>query len=321
MLTVVMYHYVREIGKSRYPNIKGLEAELFRKQLNYLNTHYSFITMEELIASFEESYDLPKNSVLLTFDDGYLDHYSYVFPLLDSMKIQGSFFIPVKPILESKVLDVNKIHFLLATTSPEKLLQSIKDMLDGIKNETGIQPFDEYYNTLAKPNRFDPAEIIFIKRLLQHQLPEPYRSELIDRLFEAYFHISEVTLSKELYLTMDQCRCMAKYGMHIGAHTYDHFWLNKISEKEQVRQFNLNLDFLDNLGIAERTMAYPFGGYNDKTLKLMQEFNFTAGFTTQADTVKDLKTASKFELPRLDTNDIPKETQRSVPKIKKTNQR
>ena len=302
-----MYHYVREISNSRYPDIKGLETKLFKRQLEYLQANYSIITMEELVASLEESYELPDHSVLLTFDDGYLDHYRDAFPILDSMGIQGSFFVPVKPLLESRVLDVNKIHFLLASAPLSKLLASIKDFLGGVKNEPGIQSFDHYYESLAKPNRFDTAEVIFVKRLLQHKLVEPYRSELIDRLFETYFHTSEKILSKELYLTLDQCRCLIKNGMHIGAHTYDHYWLNKISEEEQVRQFKLNLEFLDDIRSAKRTMAYPFGGYNSTTLKLMKKFNFSTGFTTRVDKVKDLKTASKYELPRLDTNDIPNE--------------
>ena len=35
-LTIVMYHYVREIKNSKFPDIKGLEIENFRRQLNYL---------------------------------------------------------------------------------------------------------------------------------------------------------------------------------------------------------------------------------------------------------------------------------------------
>ena len=102
--------------------------------------------------------------------------------------------------------------------------------------------------------------------------------------------------------------------MHIGAHTYDHYWLDKIDEKEQRRQFTLNMDFLDDLGAAKRTMAYPFGGYNDTTLELMQQYGFSAGFTTRVDTIHDPVSASKYELPRLDTNDIPKEVLSSVSK-------
>ena len=42
-LTVVMYHYVREIKESLYPGIKGLEFEKFKTQLDHLQSKYQII--------------------------------------------------------------------------------------------------------------------------------------------------------------------------------------------------------------------------------------------------------------------------------------
>ena len=50
-LTIVMYHYVRPIATSKYPGIKGLELESFKKQLDYLEENYSIINSNELIDS------------------------------------------------------------------------------------------------------------------------------------------------------------------------------------------------------------------------------------------------------------------------------
>ena len=36
-LTIVMYHYVRPIKESKFPGIKGLELEGFKRQLDYLS--------------------------------------------------------------------------------------------------------------------------------------------------------------------------------------------------------------------------------------------------------------------------------------------
>ena len=35
-LTIVMYHYVRDLNNSRYPDIKGLDINLFKEQINYM---------------------------------------------------------------------------------------------------------------------------------------------------------------------------------------------------------------------------------------------------------------------------------------------
>jgi len=40
----VMYHYVRPIKKSKYPNIKGLEFENFKKQINFFSKKFNIIS-------------------------------------------------------------------------------------------------------------------------------------------------------------------------------------------------------------------------------------------------------------------------------------
>ena len=50
-LHIVMYHYIRDLKHSRYPEIKGLDAALFRRQIEYLKTNFQIVTMEEVIAA------------------------------------------------------------------------------------------------------------------------------------------------------------------------------------------------------------------------------------------------------------------------------
>ena len=116
-LTIVMYHFVRDLRHSRYPLIKGLDIPLFKGQIAFLKHHYRFVTMEQVIEALAGGKELSERAVLLTFDDAYSDHYTAVFPLLDELGIQGSFFPPVKAITCNQVLDVNKIHFILAAAS------------------------------------------------------------------------------------------------------------------------------------------------------------------------------------------------------------
>jgi len=48
-LKIVMYHYVRELEGSAYPNIKGLEIAGFKRQLDYFSKNFSMITAEQLL--------------------------------------------------------------------------------------------------------------------------------------------------------------------------------------------------------------------------------------------------------------------------------
>ena len=62
-LSIIMYHYVRPIKKSRFPGIKGLELDGFKRQLDYLESNYSIVTTDDVIDSVIKKTKLPENHV------------------------------------------------------------------------------------------------------------------------------------------------------------------------------------------------------------------------------------------------------------------
>ena len=83
-ITIVMYHYVRDLKHSRFPAIKGLSVERFRRQLDHIQSWYTPIGAEDLLEALSSpKKDLPPNPILLTFDDGYSDFYQNAFPILE----------------------------------------------------------------------------------------------------------------------------------------------------------------------------------------------------------------------------------------------
>jgi peptidoglycan/xylan/chitin deacetylase (PgdA/CDA1 family) len=304
-----MYHYVRDLKHSRYPEIKGLDVSLFKKQLQYILKYYKLIRMEDIFESLKGNYVLPKNSLLLTFDDAYKDHFEFVFPILDELRIQGSFFPPGRAIQEHQVLDVNKIHFILATVENKSLIiKDIYSWLDMYRNEYNFDQNEDYFNKLSAANRFDISEVVFIKNMLQQALPEKLRRIILSDLFSKYVSKDEEAFSRELYMNIDQLKCMLRHGMYIGSHGWDHYWLNTLSESQQEHEIKLSLKFLENIGcnIADWIMCYPYGAYNDSLISLLRNHNCKLGLTTEVGIVNSA-TDSSFTYKRLDTNDLPKD--------------
>ena len=308
-VSIIMYHYVRDLDQSRYPNIKGLSVELFKQQLQYLMKYYKIIKMEDLIEAIKSNKELSDNSLLLTFDDGYRDHFEFVFPLLIESGIQGSFFPSAQAIQGHRVLDVNKIHFILASLEDkEQLIKDIFSMLDEFREEYSLKETEYYFNKLAHKSRFDTKEVIFIKRILQRELPEKLRNIIVDKLFKKYVYFDEASFSRELYMNTDQIKCMKRCGMYIGSHGFDHFWLSKLPIEKQEKEIKLSLKFLEKVGcdISEWVMCYPYGSYNDSLITLLKEKGCILGLTTNVE-IADLNKDDVFTLPRLDTNDLPKD--------------
>lgn len=318
-----MYHYVRDLKNSRYPQIKGLDLDLFRQQIDFFEKNFNVVTIEDVMKYYalpeEErasSRILPERALLLTFDDGYIDHYLNAFPILKEHGMQGSFFIPGKTFTEHKLLDVNKIHFVLAVSEERgeqglaELVKDVRQKIDDYREPTGGHSYpetDELYAQYAVANRFDPAEVIFVKRMLQTVLPEDIRSRIASELFEKYVGMPENVFARELYMNVDQLRVMKQNGMYIGYHGYDHYWMNRLYE---VSPEKLEKDVDSALGALSEFIDkenwicnYPYGSYSDDVINLISSKGCKLGFATDVDVVKE--DTDPYKLPRLDCNDFP----------------
>ena len=90
-LIVFMYHHI----KPACENAEGedlaftITPEIFEKQVKYLlSKKYTFIGLEDLTSGKKI-----KNPVMITFDDGYIDNYNYVFPILKKYGIKAVIFL------------------------------------------------------------------------------------------------------------------------------------------------------------------------------------------------------------------------------------
>ncbi len=309
-LHIIMYHYVRELPLTRYPKIKGLLLSQFKEQLDYLSAQgFHYVSASQVVEAAAGDY-LPEKSVLLTFDDGYLDHYTNVFPVLRSRGIPAFFSMPGKILAEKKVLDVNKIHFLLASRESKSLIPMIRSKLDYYRGaEYDLPPFEDYYSRLAVASRFDDADTIFIKRLLQVELPEELRNLITDALFREVVTDREESFVTELYMSLDQIRLMAANGTEWGIHGYDHYWMNRLSPEALRNDIQNALSVFD--GIVPHHgwwICPPYGSVNDEVIHCAEDFGAVAGITTEVRQA-DLSRDDLYRLPRWDTNDFPPKSQ------------
>ena len=307
-VTIVMYHYVRDLEHSRYPAIKGLSLQRFHRQLDYIQAHYTPVKVEDILDALSSPMkEMPPNPILLTFDDGYSDHFLNVFPQLDARGIQGCFFPPAQAVLEHRVLDVNKIQFVLAAVpQPEALLDRVFSWLPEFRSQYDLKTREAYFALVTETHRYDPHEVIVLKRLLQRELPEAVRTEIVRRFFAEYVTSDEKAFACELYVSVDQICCMRRHGMHIGSHGYTHAWLDHISPSEQAVEIDRSLEFLQRFGVGRDnwTMGYPYGGFNDSLLQVLRDRDCRLGFSVEP-RLADLDIDDRLTLPRVDTNDLP----------------
>lgn len=303
-LDVVMYHFVRPIEGSRWPGIKGLELRDFETQLDYLAAAYHMLTPDEAVAAMRGDLPLTGPACLLTFDDGYRDHADHVAPRLAARGLKAAFFPPACSALDRRLLDVNRIHFILASgTDPAELGLAIDE---AVMAEAGL-PAPAHYR--AKHHRafgYDTGDVIYVKRMLQHALPEDMRARLAADLFARTVTRDEAAFAEELYCGADDLAALADAGHTVGSHGDRHVWLNEEDEPAQRADIEGALRLFDAIG---RTRAgflfcYPYGGYDAATLRILESLGCAAAFTTRpASAVPG--TDAVLTIPRLDTNVFP----------------
>tara|TARA_A100001011_G_C14259721_1_gene821799 strand:- start:829 stop:1737 length:909 start_codon:yes stop_codon:yes gene_type:complete len=299
-----MYHYVREIKKSKFQNLKGLEFKDFKKQINFFIKHFNIISHNDLVEILQTKKIPKKKSILLTFDDGYIDHWKYVFPYLREKRITGNFYPPVQVIKNNKVLDVNKIHFILEKElDRKKILKSIFKYTNKYLNK------DEYslnLNKIETKNRYDDKETVIIKRLLQTHLPLKIREKITNKLFNEIVSHSEESFSKKLYMDTKNIKEMFSNKMSFGSHGNNHYWWENLSNHDQERELKTSINFFKSIKVYDSnfSVCYPYGSYNLNTIKMIKKNNIKFALTTKVGSLNKKNIRYNFELPRHDTNDF-----------------
>lgn len=89
---ILMYHYVEIVTDDRDTIRKSLSITpaIFEDQITTLLSHgFTPITLSNLMDYLNGSRGLPEKPVILTFDDGYRDFYTDVFPILQKRRIRA----------------------------------------------------------------------------------------------------------------------------------------------------------------------------------------------------------------------------------------
>lgn len=101
-IAVLCYHHLAPMEEGLQDNNNAvLPVDQFRKQMSYLhNQGYYTATMEELRGFLKGEFELPKKTVVITFDDGYESNHTYAFPILKEYGLKATIFLAGKSILD-----------------------------------------------------------------------------------------------------------------------------------------------------------------------------------------------------------------------------
>lgn len=93
---VLLYHYV-EYVKDQGDTIRqslDVTPDVFTKQVQTLVlANYTFLTASDLADILDNKMKIPEKPILLTFDDGYKDFYTDVWPILQKYHVKATIYV------------------------------------------------------------------------------------------------------------------------------------------------------------------------------------------------------------------------------------
>jgi len=279
-----MYHYVMNMAKTKYPALKGMCLEDFRKQIDCLAEVYEMATLESAFAFLEGTYKPKRDLCLLTFDDGLKEHYTEVTPILAEKKIQGLFFVITNCLEEFTLATVHMNHLLMASLDWATYSREFVQALQSPEHEAALQN-KVNMEVATRTYPWDTPEVARFKYFFNFVLPAGARDPAVKSLCKHYLG-PEDKLSRELYLGWNEAREMQRAGMLIGGHSHRHRPLSKLRKMELRFDLERCRCLLDKhlYPQQEWPFSYPYGksdSYDERTIDELKLLEFDCSFSTE----------------------------------------
>ena len=224
--------------------------------------------------------------------------------MLRRRRLSGLFFLAMDACgPEPRVLGVHKTQFLLARLGADRLAADVHEACQS----SLVTDASRARVAASGADHWEHADERAIKDLLNHQLPMDESERVLAALFDRHLG-SERAFASTLYLSEPMIREMAGAGMAFGYHTRTHPMLARLSRDAQARELRDGVGWIRALtGQASVSFCYPWGGprtYTADTLNLLETHGYSLAFNTVRRTCR-VGHDGRFELPRLDTRDLP----------------
>lgn len=301
-----MYHHIKYKKDKNAKYFNYLEVNKFKKQIEYLKENFTIINPNQKKKFFFKE----KNKKLcwLTFDDGYLDHYKYVFPILKKFNIFASFF-PITSVLMNKtLLDANKIQAITNMSKNNTIISFIKKKFyENYKKKLDLKKLKNKLTKEGKEKRkFDKQSTSLIKNLLQKYLEKKFRKKLINELFYKTIPNNKLINHKNMYMKVSHLKNLKKFGHEIGCHSHNHEWIGEMKKKEAHKEIQKSINYFKKIFDCKNnqniTFCYPYGSYNSYSTSLLKKNGIKFALTTVPKKFIFMK-KNCLKIGRFDTND------------------
>ncbi len=248
-ITVLTYH---RVGRRDDPTVLDdgvvdVSPEQLARHLKFVKRWFDPIGIDQLAAFVRGRGRLPRNPLMVTFDDGYRDNHDVALPILVKHGVRAVFFLATDYIERRKLYWWDRISLLIARSKRPRIVMAYPEPLS---------------IPLEGPNAFRAA-VTRLQRIIKDR-PGLDLTRFLDELEHAagvIFSTSEERrLVEATIMTWEHAASLRKAGMDVQSHTRTHRVLQTLGGRDLERELKGSRTTLEDvLGGPVVGISYPVG--------------------------------------------------------------
>ncbi|ADH86458.1 polysaccharide deacetylase [Desulfurivibrio alkaliphilus AHT 2] len=259
---VLMYHSVADHTLSRWIDPRNhVSADIFAQQVSFLARHKRVIALDELVVAIGRGQAVQEGTVVITFDDGYLDNLTVAAPILHRYQMPATLFLPSSYIDRGETQWVDQAYTAFQRRSERWL-----------RWETGVEARWD----LGDPEQRRAAYWCVCRYLLQAGAER--RRMLLNLLYE---RLQPTAKPPRLTLTWDEVRrLLSDYPrFSLGGHTTEHLDLTAVPGGEAKKELTQCAQRIkEETGVQPRHFSFCYGRTSEPLRCLLVEAGVEAAF-------------------------------------------
>lgn len=248
-LTVLTYHRVAGANEPEFldQGVADCTADQLARHVAFVKRWFDVVTIEDLRAFCAKRASLPRNPVLISFDDGYRDNHDVVLPILLRHGVRATFFVATDYIERRRLYWWDRVSLVIGRSQRDRL--------------------ELTYPHAENLSLDGPAARAIAIRRVQRAIKDTVGLDL-GRFLEHLERAAGVVLPADeerrmadaLVMTWEHVLALHRAGMGVESHTHSHRVLQTLGAGEVDRELRQSRCALERvLGVPVRAVSYPVG--------------------------------------------------------------
>ena len=280
---ILMYHSIAASDEAEWIDPRNnIPPDIFRRQIEFLVRHRHVVPLRELIRAIECGEDIAGGTVVITFDDGYLNTLREAAPALAEFELPMTLFLSTGYVGRQSAPWIDRLYTMFRLRTQAQLYPGWGN--SGCSNLWNIEARTEIYNVLV-------AMLVSANALGREEI----LAEVENQLMPTYE-------PPRLLLDWDEVRQLVREfpNVEIGAHTVEHVDLSGCMREQAAEEILGSMAKIElELGLRPSHFSYPYGRMTAAVHDLPGKLGLHSALVTgPSDRVTS--TSDRFRLPRLE---------------------